>query len=247
LSLREPTVLDDTFILMSLLPAAEFETAFFQRLSTFGYAPKVIYDVGAAKGTWSRMTARIFPAASFHLFEPLLDHFDGYRAPMDKVLELHPQFKLHEIALGNVTSRQVIHMTPDGVSSSLHAMRGADIKRVEVPCWRLDEYVATHKLPPADVIKVDSQGAEALILEGGGDLIDSADVLFLETWLRRGYGPDTPLLTELSPALKSRGFILVEIGNPYHAEWHSLTSVDAFFLSERMLKQIEVPSNGWRW
>ena len=232
---------------MSLLPAAEFETAFFQRLVKFGYAPKVIYDVGAAKGTWSRMTARIFPAATFHLFEPLLDHFDGYRAPMTKVLEAHPQFSLHEIALGNLTKPQVIHMTPDGVSSSLLPMHGEEIKRVEVPCWRLDEYVELHGLLPADVIKVDSQGAEALILEGGGELIDKADVLFLETWLRRGYGADTPLLTELSQALKNRGFILVEIGNAYHAEWHRLTSLDAFFLSERLLQQIEGPSNGWRW
>ncbi|ACB73747.1 methyltransferase FkbM family [Opitutus terrae PB90-1] len=193
------------------------------------------------------MAAEVFSAAEFHLFEPLAGHFPDYEAPMKSVLSSHASFSLHAIALGNQTGEQTIHMTPDGVSSSLHPIWGSNISKLKIPCWRLDEYVQAQHIPPPSVLKVDSQGAEALILEGAGALLDTTDLLFLEAWLERGYGPETPLLTELSEALRGRGFILVEIGNPYFSEWHRLASVDAFFLSKRLMQEIREPSNGWRW
>ena len=67
-------------------------------------------------------------------------------------------------------------------------------------------------------MKLDVQGAERLILKGGEQTLQHADVLFLETWLQRAYGPDTPLLTEMIEFLEQAGFALVDFGEQFRDE-----------------------------
>ncbi len=226
---------------------ASGEVAFFQRFARYGYSPKVIYDIGASNGSWSREIAEIFPDADFHLFEPLSGHSPKYDEGMRATLATHAKFTLHSIALGNESGGATMHVTEDSVGSSLHPMPSSMAKRIEVPCWRLDEYAAKCALPAPNVVKMDVQGFEAFVLEGAGSLIDGADLLFLETWLTRGYGPNTPLLTELVQALSPLGFVLVEICGPYYGEYRELTAVDGFFVSKRLMKQIKEASGGWKW
>jgi hypothetical protein len=38
---------------------------------TAGFDPKVIFDIGASNGEWSRIISEVFPNAVYHLFEPL--------------------------------------------------------------------------------------------------------------------------------------------------------------------------------
>ena len=61
-----------------------------------------------------------------------------------------------------------------------------------VPLHTLDEFVRENNLPVPQVLKLDVQGAERKILSGAAATMRTADVIFLETWLVRGYGPDTP-------------------------------------------------------
>jgi hypothetical protein len=87
------------------------------------------------------------------------------------------------------------------------------------------------------VIKIDVQGAERLILTGGRQTMATAKVLFLETWLTRGYGPDTPLLTEMIDFLTPAGFTLVDLGEQFRDERHRVYSVDAVFFSDELLRR----------
>jgi hypothetical protein len=65
----------------------------------------------------------------------------------------------------------------------------------------------------------------------------TAKVLFLETWLTRGYGPDTPLLTEMIDFLTPAGFTLVDLGEQFRDERHRVYSVDAVFFSDELLRR----------
>jgi FkbM family methyltransferase len=224
------------------------EKKFFKRLATYGYRPSVIYDIGASDGKWSVATSEIFPAAAYHLFEPLVGHFPKYDGPMMAALKKHPKFTLHPVALGNKTGSVTLHVTNDGVSSSVHEMDPTQVRKADVPLWRLDEYVAQKALPLPSIIKMDVQGFEAFVLDGCGQLLfGRPDVLFLETWFVRGYGPDTPLITEIVAALAPHDFVLVDLCYPYYGAQRELTSIDAFFLSKRLLEGIKQPSNGWKW
>ncbi len=87
-------------------------------------------------------------------------------------------------------------------------------------------------MPPPEVIKLDVQGAERLILFGGRGVVQNASVLFIETWLTRGYGPATPLLTEMINLLAQLGFRLVGLGEQFKGERGRVYSVDAVFFGD---------------
>ena len=44
------------------------------RLASLGFAPKVIYDIGAFYGYWTKATRKIFPDAHYVLFEANAEH-----------------------------------------------------------------------------------------------------------------------------------------------------------------------------
>ncbi len=207
-------------------------------LKAQGYEPKVIYDIGASNGVWSDCIACVLPEAEYHLFEPLSEIVDFYKRDLESRLQRRPRFHLHSIALGDDNETSQIFVSRDGFGSSLND-RG-DIPevtaRVSVPKYQLDTYVTENHLPPPDVIKIDSQGCEAVILKGARRALESVSVLMLETWFKRGYGPNTPLLWELIDSLAPLGFSLVEFGECFYDERHRLYSVDAFFFADSFLE-----------
>jgi FkbM family methyltransferase len=221
------------------------DRAFVERLARFGYRPKVIFDVGGSNGWWSRTVAAVHPQAQFHLFEPLAADAGPYAEHWAANKAACANLTMHPIALGDHTGHAEIHCTPEGFGSSLHATAGGQVRRV--PLWRLDEYVQKHALPSPNLIKMDVQGTEDAILRGCGELLKTCDVLMLETWLYRGYGQKTPLLTELLQQLTPMGFVLTTLAQPYWDPGHRLTSVDAFLMSRRLLDELKEPSNGWQW
>jgi FkbM family methyltransferase len=219
------------------------EREFLQKLLGAGYSPEVVYDVGASNGMWSDTIATLMPGARFELFEPLA-RYSKYSNDLNARLRSLPRGRLHTVALGEENGEQLMCVSDDLYGSSLRD-RG-DIpqtcERIPVKVFRLDDFVTENRLPQPDIVKIDCQGAEDSIIRGGMETVSHADVLFLETWLVRGYGPKTPLLTELIEMLRSLSFTVVEIGERFYDERHRLYSVDAFFCSERLITKFQLPA-----
>ena len=212
-----------------------YEKKTLQKLKDRGYVPKVLFDIGASNGIWSDSIAEVLPDAEYHLFEPLADVVPFYIHDLQERLARRPNFHLHAVALSDHAGTTEMYATHDAWGSSI-LDRGPipEVKEhIQVPLFTLDDFVRRHNLPRPDVMKLDVQGAERLILAGGQEAISVADVLFMETWLTRGYGPHTPLLTEMIDYLQSAGFILVDLGEQFRAENGRVYSVDAVFFSER--------------
>ncbi|MGL4637683.1 MAG: FkbM family methyltransferase [Beijerinckiaceae bacterium] len=238
---------------------SEAELRLFAQLKAFGYAPDVVFDIGASNGVWSDLVNGIFPSAQYHLFEPLADTIATYKAPLKKLLPKRSNFTLHKVGLGDSNNVQEMAIFEGGVGStflemdriksqqdSLKQTSGlSDIAAFNV--YRLDDFVAEKKLPKPQIIKMDTQGFELAIMNGGEETIRSADILALETWLYRGYGVTTPLLHELIEPLEKLGFMLVDFGDGYWGNKHKLTAIDAFFMREGFLDKIEKTSSGWNW
>src|SRR6266404_2199477 len=201
-----------------------------RELAAKGYHPRVIYDIGGSNGIWSDSIAEVVPRAEFHAFEPLSQTLPFYERDLKSRLHRLPYFHLHPVALGDHNGMAEMFVSQDGWGSSLHD-RGdiPEVKeRIQVPVFRLDDYASEKHLPPPDVIKIDTQGAEAVILKGAANALKSATVLFLETWLVRGYGPNCPLLGEIIEQLRPHGFTLADFGERFYDGNHRLYSVDAF-------------------
>ncbi len=215
------------------------ERVFFTRLKAAGFQPGVIYDVGASDGSWSETMAGVFPDARFHLFEPLARHAASYRTALADRLRRFPGFSLHAVALGNTNCEAPIFVARDVYGSSV--LDRGDVpevqEEIQVPHHRLDDYAARLQLPAPDIIKIDCQGAELRILQGGQKALENASALLLETWLMRCYGPETPLVGDLLDLLQARSFTPVEIGERFYDDGHRLYSIDVFFATEQLLRE----------
>lgn len=208
----------------------------FRRLKKLGHEPRVIFDVGASNSGWSCYIKRILPEAEFYLFEPLIDHCSDYQEFLEKALEIYPSFKLHKIALGEKTAEITMNVFADSVVSSTAldmTNTGVRTTPVKVQQLTLDDAIATLNLPIPQVIKIDTQGSELSILKGAEKTLPHVDILVLECWLYRGYGPNTPLLTEIVDWLLSYNFRLWDLGDPYRNEEGILATLDCFFINTK--------------
>jgi FkbM family methyltransferase len=193
-----------------------------------------VFDVGASEGQWTEAIGRVFPDAEFHMFEPLASASAQYaqRAP-----RADQQHVLHEIAATDANGPVTIHISEDQYSSSVHGHPTAS-RAVTTPGWRLADYCQEKRIPTPDLLKVDVQGSADAVLRGCEPFLDQVGVVHLETWLRRGYGPGTPLLTELIDWLRPRGFVLIELGNQYLTSWNEILHIDGFFMNKRLIESL---------
>jgi FkbM family methyltransferase len=228
---------------------ASTEIRIFSLLGRAGFHPRTIYDIGAANGTWSAFVSQVFPDATFHMFEPLAGVLPSFDKDLKWQLQTHPLFRLHTVALGDASKKVRMRLHPDGYSSTTLDMGShPDYQEsCEVTQYRLDEYVRTFKLPLPDILKLDTQGSERAILSQAGTCLTRAKIVFAETWFCRGYGPETPLLSELQQLLDKANYELVELGYRFYDNLHRLYGCDAFFLERTFAKDMAplMPSGTW--
>ncbi len=192
-----------------------------RRLRDGGWSPECVYDVGASNGAWTWMARELFPLAEFHLFEPLLPLRPDYREGVEGLRALRDlRLAVHAVALDSTRALTRFGQSRDGVGSSLLAQQVSEWfpEVVELQTVPMDDYRAEHGLAAPQLIKMDVQGAELRILQGAERTLEAVEILVLETWLVRGYGPATPLLHELIQWLEVRGFSVIDFGGEYRQE-----------------------------
>ena len=221
-------------------------------LKAKGFAPKVIFDVGASTGIWSETVSRVFPGARYHLFEPLAEREPLYRDALAERLERLPNLTLHPVALGAQEGSADFYLTHDVYSSSAldrgdwPEVQAAVREKLRLPVRPLDTVVAEENLPGPELLKLDCQGSELAILQGAARCLESCRLILAETWLTREYGPDTPLLGELIEWLHAREFALIGFGELFYDSQHRLYSVDSFFMAEELIETLWPDTGGAR-
>ena len=195
-----------------------------------------MFDIGASNGRWSSRMSRDFPTAHFTLFEPLIEYSEGYGLGMKTTLARHPNFQLYKVALGPECRKTRMFFYPDNVVGSTalpltHQPVGA--KQVEVEMLTIDYVIDEFQLAVPQVIKMDTQGCELSILQGATKTLPKVDVLLLECWLTRAYGPTTPLLLEVADWLRQFEFHIWDLGNAWRDASGVLVAQDCLFLNAR--------------
>jgi FkbM family methyltransferase len=147
-----------------------------------------IVDVGSNSGQFAQEMRELGFGGTIYSFEPLPD--------VAKVLRLRAasdsRWHVYECALGDTDGTVAFHVTKNTVSSSLlrplsfalHAEVGAVASdQITVPVHRLDS-LAGGKLRSIDwertYLKLDVQGAEAMVLRGCGALLRRVPLLLTE-------------------------------------------------------------------
>ena len=194
------------------------------------------FDVGASIGRWSSRVSQDFPRGTFNLFEPLIDHAEDYKKKMTATLARHPTFRLHKVALGAECKKTHMYLYPQNLVGSTALPLGftpPEARKVEIDMLTVDYAVEEFQLPVPQVIKMDTQGCELDILKGATKTLPQVEVLLLECWLTRAYGPTTPLMLEVADWLRGLGFHLWDLGNAWRDSAGVLVAQDCLFLNSR--------------
>jgi FkbM family methyltransferase len=138
-----------------------------------GYVPSVVYDIGAADGGWTRQALTIWPDASFVCFEPLLERKDDLEALRKSCPK---QIRIEACGVGDEDRELDIGVT-DFLWDSSFAYAGKTSR--SVPVRRLDTLIA-EGLPSPSFMKIDVQGFERRVLDGGLKAMAKADLVLLE-------------------------------------------------------------------
>jgi len=224
----------------TLQAASQYYLADAQLLSHLyglGFRADCVFDVGASNTIWSVMAHVIYPKARFELFEPLAEIAPAYKS--EKLL--HPavlnfvtvaNHRTHAIALGNENKTARFNQFEQSAgSTSLELNWESDaFDVIEVPMRRMEDFVREENLPRPQILKLDTQGAELEILKGSGDLLDMVEVVFIETWLQKGYGAHTPLLLNVANLLHDKGLELFDVGDCFRDEAGLIVTYDTVFV-----------------
>ena len=159
------------------------------------------YDIGANLGLWTlRMAERATDAGRVHAFEPLTRNI---RALEENIaLSRATNTCVLPFALGRVDESATLYV-PDDVGRSALAPESASDERESVRVRRLDDIWAEQGRPRVGFVKMDVEGAEPLVLDGG----------------REFFAAIRPVTCcELNPGkLRNMGFVPADVLNAFAA------------------------------
>ncbi len=168
-----------------------------------GFEPRVVYDIGASVIHWTRGARELWPDAEFILFdafEPARFLYEGHRhwiGVLSNRDDREVQFYQNDYRPGgNSYYREV------GYKNGIHFPIGTHQIRV---ARTLDAVVREHGFPPPDLVKIDVQGAERDVIEGGSTTLASARRLIVEMQ-HEAYNDGAPMVHETLPWIEARGW-----------------------------------------
>lgn len=127
----------------------------------------VFYDVGANVGYFTLVAARLVgPAGRVIAFEPVPWCVDAVATNLALNDLRHAEVRAE--AVGDASGRGRLLVAGEASQSLLASLgRRADAREeIDVDVVALDDLVSGGAIPPPDVLKIDTEGAEILVLEG---------------------------------------------------------------------------------
>lgn len=171
------------------------------------FDPDTIIDVGANKGQFSAMAAKLWPDAQLIAFEPIPDQADIFDSHLGK------RATLHRCALAAEQSQMDLHIASRPDSSSLLPLDDRqkamfdmeEVGLLAVPVYRLDEILTTEMASGRALLKIDVQGFEYEVLLGAKGFIGSIEWIFVEASFMELYTGQR-LFPEIEQLLTDYGF-----------------------------------------
>jgi FkbM family methyltransferase len=199
--------------------------------------PSTFLDVGAYRGLVAREIASLYHPKFIGMVEP--------QARLARSLPLlAPDQRVFQCALGREAGEGELRVLASPASSSLldvhpsaAGLFGAPMDQVasaRVPIRTLDSVFDECGLPSVDLLKIDVQGYELAVIEGGRDCLARTRSACLEVSFFEHYRGQ-PLLADVYDAMRSEGFELTHLGR--HARTRSGTALqaDAIFVKRDLL------------
>jgi FkbM family methyltransferase len=194
-----------------------------KHLASIGFAPGVIYDVGAARGEWTRLAHAVFPGARIFGFEPNARE----KPSLENTKRDLSCFDYRICFLG--PRRETVRYSDENTQTSLLSQT-RERGHATAEMYVLDELIAAGELPPPDFIKLDVQGFELEVLRGAEKALLAGPALLLEVSFIE-FLPKMPLIEDVMKFMSEREYVWHDaMGLSRRAEDDTLWQMDVFFL-----------------
>ncbi|MEB3215435.1 MAG: FkbM family methyltransferase [Nostocales cyanobacterium 94392] len=170
-----------------------------------------IIDIGANKGQFAMTINAVFPQAQIYSFEPIPECFKD----LINCRKFIDNFTAFNFGLGDDSGDLEFEKNMFTASSSFLKMAEVhkeafpftkDSKTINVKIERLDNIVENLTLTEPLLIKIDVQGYEDRVLQGGMQTIKRAKLIIIETSFQKLY-EEQPLFDNIYCQLKDWGFV----------------------------------------
>jgi FkbM family methyltransferase len=171
---------------------------------------QTVLDIGANTGQFVQMIGKLLPDAIIYSFEPLPDCYEE----LVTTFAGRSKFQGFNLALGNESGKVKMNRNEFSLSSSLlplgelHKQNFPFAQKEtvqEVSITRLDDIADSLELSKPILIKVDVQGFEDRVIDGGIGVFKQASVILIELSIEQLY-KDQLLFDDIYQKLKSLGF-----------------------------------------
>ena len=188
-----------------------------------GYKSKVIFDIGAFKGDWSREVKHHFPEAKCFLFEAN----SAYATDL-----VNTGLDFFNVTLSEPGKSSVRFYNAGATGNSYYKENTVifdNSSSVELPCTTLDKIINQYKLPIPNFLKIDTQGSEIDILKGFQNLT-MVDFVLIECPIIQ-YNHGAPNIHDYLTYFKKFNFIPIEIAEIHKID-HVVLQIDILFASQ---------------
>ena len=185
----------------------------------YNYDIKTIVDIGANTGQFANMIHKVCPDARIYSFEPLHECFEA----LEKVFATNLRGRAYNFALGNESSVIEMNQSDFSPSSSLLEMEdlhkrdwpqsAANTKR-KIKIERLDDVAVTMEIVPDLLIKIDVQGYEDKVIQGGIQTISKAKLVVAEINFEELY-TGQPFFNDIYCMMRELGFCFKGVVDQY--------------------------------
>ncbi|MBT9486006.1 MAG: FkbM family methyltransferase [Rubrivivax sp.] len=175
--------------------------------ATAPLAFKTVFDVGANVGKWTTHLLGQHPAASVHCFEIVPTTFSILS---ENLKDKASQVVLNQFGLGESDAEITMHVDPNNLTISSAYDFGSQDGKVQVLCKirSASDYFKTAGLKGIDFLKIDVEGAEAMVIRGFRDQLAARQVRLLQFEYNRGSLESGVLLKDFYAMLKPLGYQL---------------------------------------
>jgi len=224
---------------MVAAPKPEMMDAAIAHLAAKKFNPKVVFDLGAAKGYWTERFAWHWPEAEVFMIDPL-EESEPY---LKTLCAKDSRFHYLRTAVGKESGTLTMNITKDFDGSSLLPFPAPDPKRQrQIQVQRIDDLLAEGKLKAPDLVKLDVQGFELNVMDGGQRMFETAEVFIIEVSVFR-FMENCPRVDEVVRYMADRKFIFFDIAGMLRRPFENdMGQMDIVFVSE---KSPLVGSNRW--
>jgi FkbM family methyltransferase len=155
-------------------------TNFVLLLDSLGYTPKVVFDIGAHLGNWTKELIKYYPDAYYYLFEPQKD----LCYIIENEFSLNKKIKLFNVGVGNQNDELdfTLHERKDSSSFRFSNKEANEngYEQTKIPIVSLESFIEKKDLPFPNILKIDAEGFDLEVLKGAISFLPKVDIIFIE-------------------------------------------------------------------